>query len=93
MQEFRYTGAHEIGHEILKYVNLNNPDYSFKHKGSSDYSETKKIKEGGFDYPKSGEIDLMKYYNNTPHTYDFSRIVAEQNDVLGLIWLTKIKMK
>ena len=43
----------------------------------------------------SGEIDLMKYYNNAPYflNYDFERIVAENKDVLGLIWLAKINIK
>ena len=37
----------------------------------------------------------MKYYNNAPYflNYDFERIVAENKDVLGLIWLTKISVK
>lgn len=37
----------------------------------------------------------MKYFNNTPYflNYDFERIVAEGKDVLGLIWLTELKVK
>jgi hypothetical protein len=37
----------------------------------------------------------MKYYNNDPASldYDFKRIVAAEKDVLGLIWLTKVKVK
>lgn len=37
----------------------------------------------------------MKYFNNTPYflNYDFERIVAEDKDVLGLFWLTKLKVK
>ena len=37
----------------------------------------------------------MIYYNNDPSrlNYDFKRIVAAEEDVLGLIWLTKIQIK
>ena len=37
----------------------------------------------------------MKYFNNDPVAlnYDFERIVAEDRDILGLIWLAKIKVK
>ena len=97
-KEFSYTSAHEIGHNVLRAYSEGaggSADYSYKHKGSSGYSDTIPTAEGGFDYPKSGEIDLMKYYNNAPYflNYDFERIVAENKDVLGLIWLTKISVK
>lgn len=34
----------------------------------------------------------MKYYNNTPYflNFDFDRIVAAEEDVKSLIWLTKM---
>jgi hypothetical protein len=63
--EFSYTAAHEIGHNILRSYaegGGGSADYSYKHKGSSRYSETKSISEGGVIYPRKGEIDLMKYY-------------------------------
>lgn len=44
-------------------------------------------------YPIIGEIDIMKYYNNEPNPKDTSRLVAAEKDVLGLIWLTKLKIK
>ncbi|MBE0393159.1 hypothetical protein [Flavobacterium sp. PL002] len=51
-------------------------------------------------YPKAPhEIDLMKYYNSTDKNGKFvsgsylQRTFAAENDVLGLIWLTKIKVK
>ncbi len=97
-KEFGYTSAHEIGHNILRAYSEGDggsADYSYKHKGSSGYSDTKPTSEGGFDYPIEGEIDLMKYYNKTPYflDYDFDRIIAEDKDVLGLIWLTKMEIK
>ncbi|WP_281979898.1 hypothetical protein [Tenacibaculum mesophilum] len=95
-REFIYTCAHELGHTILKsYAELGggSTDYSYKHKGTSDYSDKLSINKGGENYPLRGEIDLMKYYNNDPFYYDFDRIVAGEKDVLGLLWLTKLKIK
>ena len=95
-KEFSFTSAHELGHSILKAISEEaggSTDYSYKHKESSDYSDRLPVTEGGELYPVSGEIDLMKYYNNDPHRYDYDRIVAAENDVLGLIWLTKIEIK
>ncbi|MEC5395896.1 hypothetical protein [Bergeyella sp. RCAD1439] len=45
----------------------------------------------GENYPKYGEVDLMKYYN-----YNLSqrnRIIADEKDVKSLIFLTKLKIK
>ncbi len=94
-KDFSCTAAHELGHSILKAFaeyGGGSTDYSYKHKGSSDYSSAKPVNEGGENYPLKGEIDLMKYYNNDPYWYDFDRIVACQDDILGLIWLTKLKI-
>jgi hypothetical protein len=51
-------------------------------------------------YPKSpNEIDLMKYYNSNDKNGNFiagsdsNRLIASEKDVLGLIWLTKIKIR
>ncbi|MEC5395893.1 hypothetical protein [Bergeyella sp. RCAD1439] len=54
----------------------------------------KSLIEGGVACPSSGEIDLMKYFNNDLYflDYDFERIAAEDKDVVGLLWLTKIKL-
>jgi len=79
--------AHEIGHEILKA--FGDVYYSYGHKGSVN-TVTQKIKDGIPKYPSTGEIDLMKYYQNY---YDIPRTIASKTDVLGLLWLTKIKIK
>ncbi|WP_437824930.1 hypothetical protein [Tenacibaculum mesophilum] len=96
-RDFSYTAAHELGHTILKAFaekGGGSTDYSYKHKGSSGYSNTKPVSEGGENYPfRGGEIDLMKYYNRGPNYYDFDRIAASEKDVLGLLWLTKLKIK
>lgn len=48
----------------------------------------------GEDYPvNGGEIDVMKYYNKEPRIKYFDRTVASEKDVLGLVWLTKLKIK
>jgi len=55
---------------------------------------------GGEYYPKGPrEIDLMKYYNSKDKNgkfvsaSDLNRTVASEKDVLGLVWLTKLKIK
>ncbi|AZJ31403.1 hypothetical protein SAMN05444344_2196 [Tenacibaculum mesophilum] len=90
--DFSYTAAHEIGHEILKAFSKA-AFFSYKHKGSSTLSETLPVNDGGSDYPITNEIDLMKYYNNDPYWYDFKRIVADNKDLTGLLWLTKLEIK
>ena len=84
---FKLTAAHEIGHEILKA--FGDVYYSYGHKDTVN-TVTQEIKDGTPKYPSTGEIDLMKYYQNY---YDIPRTIASKTDVLGLLWLTKIKVK
>ena len=84
---FKLTAAHEIGHEILKA--FGDVYYSYGHKDTVN-TVTQEIKDGTPEYPSTGEIDLMKYYKNY---YDIPRTIASETDVLGLLWLTKIKVK
>ncbi len=91
---FKYLAAHEIGHTILKAYGGSN--YSYEHRQSSTLlsQDPLSINDGGFLYPKNGEeIDLMKYYNNDPYYYDFKRVFAQAEDINGLIWLSKLKIK
>ncbi|MFK8303494.1 hypothetical protein ACI75Y_11350 [Capnocytophaga stomatis] len=46
----------------------------------------------GENYPVSGEIDLMKYYNGYRPEKASERIIASEQDILGLIWLTKMAL-
>ena len=85
--DFKLTAAHEIGHEILKA--FGDVYYSYGHKDTVN-TVTQEIKDGTPEYPSTGEIDLMKYYQNY---YDIPRTIASETDVLGLVWLTKIKIK
>ena len=84
---FKLTAAHEIGHEILKA--FGDVYYSYGHKNTVN-TVTQEIKDGTPEYPSTGEIDLMKYYQNY---YDIPRTIASETDVLGLLWLTKINVK
>ncbi|MFH7001884.1 hypothetical protein [Flavobacterium bizetiae] len=44
-------------------------------------------------YTIKGEIDLMKYVDENIRPTDYySRVVIAPEDLLGLIWLTKIKV-
>jgi hypothetical protein len=87
---FSETAAHEIGHEILSAYG--GDAYSYSHRGTSTIvsQETKKVAQGGVNYPASGDIDLMKYYNGTTNNY-YSRVIASEVDVKSLIWLSRVK--
>lgn len=57
------------------------------------------LETAGEYYPVTGEIDLMKYYNSKDPSGkkitspDNSRTVVAEKDVIGLIWLTKLKIR
>lgn len=88
--EFKETSAHEIGHEILK--SYGGTAYSYGHKGSVNVVTQSKNKNST-NYPLTGEIDIMPYYQNYIPISERKRIIAAEKDVLSLIWLTKIKIK
>ncbi|MFZ4861157.1 hypothetical protein ACL9RF_03145 [Sphingobacterium sp. Mn56C] len=88
--KFRETVAHEIGHEILKAYG--GTIYSYGHKGTVNLITQNKNSNAPL-YPTSGEIDIMPYYQNRVPIQDFSRFVAHEKDVLGLIGLSKLKSK
>ncbi|MDT7831766.1 hypothetical protein RQM59_05205 [Flavobacteriaceae bacterium S356] len=92
-KEFLVTAAHEIGHEILSA--FASPNYSYTHKGSSTLlTQTPLlVADGGSTYAPAGEIDLMKYFDSkaTPRPANFhTRVIAAEDDVLGLIWLSRV---
>lgn len=90
--EFKETAAHEIGHEILSAYG--GDTYSYSHRGSSTVvtQTTKEVKNGGFNYPQSGDIDLMKYYQgNRPRDY-FVRVYASETDAASLLWLSCLRI-
>lgn len=88
--DYKFTSAHEVGHEILKSYGGTN--YSYGHKGSVNVV-TQSMKDDAPQYPPDGEIDIMPYYPNDPPISLFNRYAAAEKDVLSLIWLTKINIK
>lgn len=88
---FKYTFAHEIGHEIL--LAHGGQTYSKSHKGTSGI--VFQSPNSGTTYPRSGEIDIMKYAeeneNKIPDFYN--RSVADEKDVSGLLVISGISKK
>lgn len=91
--DFKYTFAHEMGHEIL--LAYGGESYSKKHKGSSTLISQSPAT--GTTYPRTGEIDLMKYAdeNTTDPSIQqfFERSVAANEDVASLMYISGIKRK
>ena len=83
--DFKETFAHEMGHSIVW-------DYrgmwqSLNHEGSSTLLQKR---NGKYNYPSSGELDLNKYSVAT--TTDFyERVVANEDDVKGLLWVSRLE--
>lgn len=87
--EFKMTAAHEIGHTILKAYGGTN--YSYGHKGSVNVY-TQNIKSTSGKIPKTGEVDIMPYYSDDMPLASYDRYAASEEDVLGIIWLNKLKI-
>ncbi|MBF6654009.1 hypothetical protein C3B47_14215 [Flavobacterium columnare] len=113
--EFEETVAHEIEHEILQAYGGTAYSWQHKGSSYYFPQDTKPVKgeetlkgkishidymdTDGEYYPKTGEIDLMKYYHNlydkqgrAISTSDLRRTVVSEKDVLSLLWLTKFKI-
>lgn len=86
-KKFKETIAHETGHAIVEtYAGFNE---SVTHHGSSRYDQNPK---SGTTYPRSGEIDLMKYAEeelSSIPTWDI-RMVANEKDTMGLLFISGI---
>ena len=88
---FKETSAHEIGHELL--INYGGPTYSYQHKGTSGPTWLFQDPLDGTKYPTgTDEIDIMKYADEIEPENYFKRVVLSEKDLLGLIWLSKIKI-
>jgi hypothetical protein len=87
---FKETAAHEIGHTILKAYG--GTFYSYGHKGTVN-TVTQSSNSTATAHPTTGEIDIMPYYTDYLPSNQRNRMAAAAKDVLGLIWLTKIKLK
>jgi hypothetical protein len=88
---FQETSAHEIGHQLL--FDFGGRNYTYSHKGTSGPTWIQQDPLPGTKYPPSPkEIDLMKYAEgNEPIDY-YDRLVLSQEDSLGIVWLSKIKI-
>ncbi|ADV50971.1 hypothetical protein Celal_3716 [Cellulophaga algicola DSM 14237] len=87
--DFQFTSAHEIGHELLTEYG-GGFGHSYNHKNTSTTLSQETLSSQG-NFPTNGEIDLMKYYKNYPKSkLDVDRVVASEDDLKGLIWLSKI---
>jgi hypothetical protein len=88
--DFENTAAHEFGHLILnEYAAGSSPDYSWSHKGSSTVVSQETLPHS--QYPLTGEIDVMKYYNPPRPVDYYARSVVAEEDVKGLLWLARVK--
>ena len=92
-EDFQYTAAHELGHSILKAYG--GKWYSFTHDRSSKIWQTPNGNKSYAIEKSSGEINLMHYFKDDPYQskYDYDLIYASEQDVLGLIWLTKLMIR
>ncbi|MDR2925321.1 MAG: hypothetical protein LBU76_05160 [Azoarcus sp.] len=90
MADFERTAAHEFGHRIMGAYG--GRTYSWTHNQSSTELTQKPLT--GTAHPPSGEIDLMKYAKyKTGKRDEWQRAVASEQDVKGLLWLTRVKFQ
>jgi hypothetical protein len=89
-QDFMLTAAHEFGHSVL--MEFGGIGHSWTHKGSTSLFQA--TKGGTPGYPKSGEIDLMRYYDDKKQSATFTQTVkdsrANELDVKCLLWMSKL---
>ncbi|MBB4866922.1 putative Zn-binding protein involved in type VI secretion [Pseudomonas nitritireducens] len=92
-EDFIHTSAHEFGHLVLNEYGDGGliPNYSWSHKSSSTVLTQSPLKN--HPLPPAGEIDLMHYHSNSPNNWtDFwARSIASEQDVKGLIWLSRVQ--
>lgn len=85
-QRFKETFAHELGHAIVSAYRGNYQ--SLIHEGSSTINQEV---NNSYKYPATGELDLMKYSNKEPVDF-FDRVVANETDVKGLLWISQLEI-
>lgn len=89
--DFKLVSAHEFGHSVLTYSE--GVGASWGHKGST-HAILQSVKSSTPGYPKSGPIDLMKYYDPDKQGAGMARrvndTIAMGIDVKRLIWGAKI---
>lgn len=90
-QVFKYTFSHEIGHELL--LAFGGQVYSKGHKSTSGI--VLQSPNSGTTYPRAGKIDVMKYAEENENKISgfYSRSVADEKDVIGLLFISGISKK
>jgi len=78
--------------EVVKMGAYGGRKYSWTHNSSSTGLTQQPLP--GTSYPSSGEIDLMQY-SKAPYSIQdrWDRSVASEQDVTGLLWLTRVKFQ
>lgn len=89
-QNFMLTSAHEFGHSVL--MAFGGVGHSWTHKGSTSIFQATKSSTPG--YPKTGEIDLMRYFDDSKQSATFFQTIrdsrASELDVKCLLWMSKL---
>lgn len=89
-QDFMLTAAHEFGHSVL--MEFGGLSRSWTHKGSTSIFQSTTGKTPG--YPTSGEIDLMRYYDDKKQSASFPQTIrdsrASEFDVQCLLWMSTL---
>lgn len=83
---FELTAAHEFGHSVL--LAAGGWRHSWGHKGTV-VSLMQRTRESAPTYPRTGEIDLMCYYNGIAPPFEAccARTQAAESDVRALVEL------
>lgn len=84
-KDYQLVAAHEVGHPILTLAA--NREYSWSHEGTSG---TFGGDNGTYaPVPKTGEMNLMKYYEDASVNMKYARSIASESDVKNLIYISK----
>ncbi|WP_150614338.1 hypothetical protein [Pandoraea terrigena] len=84
-KDYQLVSAHEIGHPILTLAA--GREYSWSHEGTSG---TLGGDNGTYaPVPKTGEMNLMKYYEDASVNMRYARSIASESDVKNLIYISK----
>lgn len=75
--DFEEVAGHEFGHSVLDA--FAGKEFSWTHKGCTSLFQ--QPNSHATPHPKTGEIDLMKYYTDGQPADFYSRVIASEEDV------------
>jgi hypothetical protein len=75
--DFQEVAGHEFGHSVLDA--FAGKEFSWTHKGCTSLFQ--QPNSHATPHPKTGEIDLMKYYTDGQPADFYSRVIASEEDV------------